>query len=121
MHRLLHLLFISLLVVLLPLRGWAGNIMAVDMAATAAMQVNMANVSNQTAMPVDCAMYSQPSADDAATSCGSCDTCELCLAVANLTHATWAASPFMRHTSPLASSASFSSANTASSLKPPIS
>ena len=121
MHRLSHLLFISLLVVLLPLRGWAGDVMAVDMAANAVMQVKMANASNQTAMPVDCAMHSQSSADDAATFCANCDTCELCLAVANLTLATWAASPFMRHTSPLALSASFTSASSASSLKPPIS
>ena len=121
MFRLLHLLFVSLLVVLLPLRSWAGNIMAVDMAATAVIQVEMAHVSNQTAMPVDCAMQAQPSADDGVIPCGSCDTCELCLAVANLTYATWAASPFMRHTSPLAISAIFSSASSASSLKPPIS
>ncbi len=114
-------LLIALMLVLLPLRGWAGNIMAVDIAATAAMQAKMANVSNQTAMPVDCAMHSQPSADDAATSCGGCDTCELCLTVVNLMHATWAASPFARHTSPLTLSASFSSASSASGLKPPIS
>ena len=121
MFRLTRYLLIALMLVLLPMRGWAGNIMAVDMAANAAMQAKMANVSNQTAMPVDCAMHAQPSADDAATPCGSCDTCELCLAVANLTLATWAASPFTLHTSPLAINASFSSASSASSLKPPIS
>ena len=121
MFCLTRYLLIALMLVLLPLRGWAGNIMAVDMAATAAIQVKMAHVSNQAAMPVDCAMHAQPSTDDAATLCGSCDTCELCLAVANLTLATWAASPFMRHTSPLAINASFRSASSASSLKPPIS
>ena len=121
MLKLTRFLLIALMLVLLPLRGWAGNIMAVDMAATATIQVKMAHVSNHAAMPVDCAMHTQPAANDAATLCGSCDTCELCLAVANLTHAVWAASPFMRHTSPLASNASFSSASSASSLKPPIS
>ena len=121
MFRLTRFLLIAMMLVLLPLRGWTGNIMAIDMAATSAMQAKMVNVSHQTAMPLDCAMHSQPSADDAATLCGSCETCELCLAVANLTHATWAASPFTLHTSPLAINASFRSASSASSLKPPIS
>lgn len=120
MFRLTRYLLIALMLVLLPLRGWAGNIMAVDMAATAAMQAKMANVSNQTAMPADCAMHFQPSTDDAATLCGSCDTCELCLAVANLTYASWPVSQLTRHSSPLAYDGSFSSAARAMNLKPPI-
>jgi len=120
MLRLTRFLFITLMLVLLPLRGWAGNIMAVDMAAAAAMQAQMVNVSHQTATPLDCAMHSQPSADDAATLCGSCDTCELCLAVANLTSATWPVSQLTRHASPLAYDAGYSSASRALNLKPPI-
>lgn len=113
-------LLIALMLLLLPLRGWAGNVMAVDMAATAVMQARVVNADIHTAMPADCAMHLQPSTDGASAQCSSCDTCELCLAVANLTPASWSANPLIRHSSPLAFSASFSSAFSASNLKPPI-
>ena len=121
MFRPTRFLFIALMLVLLPLRGWAGNVMAVDMAATTVEQAKMANTDSQMAMPADCAMHSQASLDDAEPHCGNCDTCELCLAVANLTHAPWPASQVTRHVSPLALDASFSSAARVLNLKPPIS
>ena len=121
MLRLTRFLFIALMLVLLPFRGWAGNIMTVDMAATAVMQAKMANAENQMDMPADCAMHSQSSLDDAGPHCGSCDTCELCLAVANMAYGPWPASQLTRHSSPLAFDASFSSATRELNLKPPIS
>ena len=121
MPRLTRFLFIALMLVLLPLRGWAGNIMAVDMAATAVMQAKMVNADKQMDMPADCAMHSQSSLDDAGPHCGNCDTCELCLAVANLACAPWPASQLTRHSSPLAFDGSFSSAARVPNRKPPIS
>jgi len=127
MFRSTRYLLIALMLVLLPLRGWAGNVMAihmaVNMAATAVAQVNMSGVAgmaSQTPMPADCTMHSQPSNSDVESTCGSCDTCELCLAVANLTPASWSANELTRHSSPLAFSASFSSAVRAPGFKPPI-
>lgn len=120
MHRLCRFLLVALMLVLLPLRGWAGNVMAVDMAAVAVQQVKMVTMTSQAAMPADCIMQSQAPTDDVAAQCCSCDTCELCLAVANLATALWTASPLTRHSSPLAFNASYSSATSATHLKPPI-
>ena len=123
MYRLPRYLLIALMIVLLPLRGWAGDIMAVDMAATTVMQANMVGATDETiqaAMPVDCIMQPQAPSADVAAQCCSCETCELCLAVASLTTAPWVSSPLVRHSSPLALSASFTSAASAANLKPPI-
>ena len=129
MRCLSRFLFIALMLVLLPLRGWAGNVMAVDMYATSALQaktaetVKTASTASQTPMPPDCAMHSQAqpdNADGAAPHCSSCDTCELCLAVAKPTPAHWSANRLARQPSLLAFNASFSSATSAASLKPPI-
>ena len=123
MHRLPRYLLIALMIVLLPLRGWAGDIMAVDMAATTVMQAKMVGATDETrkaAMPADCIMQPQAPSADGAAHCCSCETCELCLAVASLTTAPWVSSPLTRHSSPLALSASFTSAASAANLKPPI-
>ena len=133
MHRFLHLLFVSLLVVLLPLRGWAGDVMAIEM--TTKMAANSAatpanNVLNQQEaiplasqmqMPSDCAMHSQPLAADVAVHCTSCDTCGLCLSVTSLKQVQPPVSRAHQHSSPLALDVSFSSAVKTSDLKPPIS
>ena len=120
MRRLCRFLFIALMLVLLPLRGWAGNAMAVDMYATSALQAKTASTASQAPMSPDCAMHSQAQPDGAAPHCSSCDTCELCLAVAKPTPAHWSANRLARQPSLLAFNASFSSATSAASLKPPI-
>lgn len=122
-------LLIALMIVLLPLRGWAGNAMAVDMAA---QQVFMAQASTaamvaEPAMPADCPMHLQAVADKADQTspavdhCHSCDTCQLCLALASWEHHDWPASAMGRPGAPLLADTSFRSADTAASLKPPIS
>ena len=116
MTPLKRLLLIALMLVLLPLRGWAGNVMAIDMAVTTAAQASPI----QGAMPEDCVMHMQTAADDKAPLCSNCDTCELCLAVANLTPASSTAIKSARQTSPSAFNASFSSAARAPGFKPPI-
>ena len=121
MFRSTRFLIIALMLVLLPLRGWAGDVMAVNMAANAVVQAKMDSMTSQAAMPTDCAMHAQPPTDDAAAHCSNCDTCELCLAVANLTFATWADTQQTRHSAPSAFDASFSNAAKAVNLKPPIS
>ncbi len=121
MHRLKRLMFIALMLVLLPLRGWAGNVMAVDMYATSVLQAKIASTASQTLMPPDCAMHSQAGPDgDAAPHCSSCDTCELCMVAANLAPAVCSADRLARQPSLLAFNASFSSATSAANLKPPI-
>ena len=121
MLRSTRFMLFALMLVLLPLRGWAGDVMAVNMAATAAVQAEMDSMTSQAAMPADCAMHAQPSTDDAAAHCSNCDTCDMCLAVANLTFVTCTDIQQVRHSAPLAADASFSTAIRAVNLKPPIS
>lgn len=121
MFRSMRFLLIALMFVLLPLRGWAGDIMAVNMAVSL-VQTHVDSNASQASMPPDCAMHAQLSTDDAATAfCSNCETCELCLAVANLMPEIWQSSYPAPPSSPLASGASFNSATSASNLKPPIS
>lgn len=120
MHRLSRYLFIFLMLALLPLRGWAGNSMAIDMAAMTVAQSRMAGMAGQSSMSADCIMQSQAPSDDVAAQSCSCETCELCLAVADLTPAQWAVSSLIRHSSPLALSTSFTSAASPANFKPPI-
>ena len=117
MPRLKRYLLIALMLVLLPLRGWAGNVMAVDMAA---MTVVKASVTSQVAMPDDCAMPMQTADGDTVHTCSNCDTCELCLAVANLTYAPLPLNILARHSSPMVFSSAFTSVASASNFKPPI-
>ena len=86
MSRLSRFLTIAVMLVLLPLRGWKGDVMAVNMAANAVVQANMGSMTSQATMSADCAVHTQPSIDDEpVTHCDKCDTCKLCPAVANLT------------------------------------
>ena len=53
--RLKRFLLIAVMLVLLPLRGWAGNVMAVNMAAIAAVQDNIGGMASQATMPANSA------------------------------------------------------------------
>ena len=132
--------FVALMIVLLPLRGWAGHVMAVDMAA---QQVAVAHAGGQKsgiqetgsmngAMPADCLMFSTIPPGSAASldtekpvtsgaQCNNCDTCELCLALATSAHTEWPTGIAEMHSALVAAGIGFSSADRASSLKPPIS
>ena len=135
-----HLL-VALMIALLPVRGWMGNAMAIDMAM---QQVSMAQSSTEGAMPVsgssaasmttaampeDCPMGAQnqdgksvegEQAGETAASC-NCNSCELCLALATYTFPTMATATFTPHAEPPSHRTRFSSAERVFSLKPPIS
>jgi hypothetical protein len=128
-----HLL-LALMIALLPVRGWVGNAMAVDMASQqVVMAQSMAQdaaMNAESAMPADCPMHAQAAADEssdanqktgAGTHCNGCNTCELCLALASFTWADPPTSPFTPHAAPLSQGTRFSSADSVSSLKPPSS
>jgi hypothetical protein len=124
MPCLTRYLLIALMLVLLPLRGWASNVMAVDMAvemaAMSSVKSSMSNASGQASMPADCAMHTQTPDDETGLTCSNCDTCELCLVVANLTPALFPFHQVARYLAPQAFSSGFTSAPSASSFKPPI-
>ena len=121
-------LFFILMIALLPLRGWAGHVMAVEMAAqqiTASQQATTEQAKNDAAlaMPADCPMLGQVADDDSSksnTQC-SCETCELCVALASARQAGFFEATFTPCTTPHAVIAGFSSADRSTGLKPPIS
>jgi hypothetical protein len=130
----MRILLLALMIALLPVRGWMGNAMALDMASQAVAQAQKtgAGVSAQAdaAMPPDCPMHAQQadpdaySADAAAAGtvhCNGCDTCELCLALATATWPDGVRPTITRHAAPLAAGYRFSSADRFSTQKPPIS
>jgi hypothetical protein len=125
----MRVLLLALMIALLPVRGWVGNAMAVDMAA---QQVTMAQQTasdaepgaGASAMPEDCPMFAQDSGAQTPVADGghcSCNTCELCLALAFFTWPDLQPTGFTPHAEPLPGGTLFSSAERASSFKPPIS
>lgn len=117
-------LLLAVMVVLLPLRGWAGTTMAVGMAV---QQVAAAQAGPMADMPDDCPMRLGASGiptnapGDTSPPCSGCDTCELCLAIASFTTPQFHATPNSASTAPAAVPHGFISADHASGLKPPIS
>ena len=128
-------LLVALMIVLLPVRGWVGNAMALDMAA---QQVLMAQAvapsplafNAESPMPADCPMHAQATADAAGEAsqttgagahCNGCNTCQLCLALASFTWIDPPTGVFTASAAPLLSGLRFSSAESVSNLKPPIS
>lgn len=117
------------MIALLPLRGWVGNAMAVDMAAQqVAMAPQAALVAEAgaeaSAMPEDCPMFGKASEKETPVAdgahCNGCNTCELCLALASFTWPGLQPAGFIPHAEPLAGGTLFTSAERTSSFKPPI-
>ncbi|OOG46392.1 hypothetical protein [Polaromonas sp. A23] len=123
-----HLL-LALLIAVLPVRGWVGHAMAVDMASQHAALAQAVAAGDPTPMPEDCPMHAQM-ADTAAESaqasqagmlCQGCDTCQLCLAMASFTGAVVQAAAWLPHAAPMDAGLLFNSADQPSGIKPPIS
>lgn len=118
-------LFVFLMIVLLPLRGWAGDLMSVRMA--------LGSPAVQTAsMPSDCPMHAQAdtashegaSSGDGTHSrggMGNCSSCELCIPLAQLAVAPLDMVSFAAHAEPRMGGVDFMSVAPAPAFKPPIS
>lgn len=135
----MRLLILALMIVLLPLRGWAGDVMAVEMAShSVAMKSGAAGPHKMAAtssfdhqnrgMP-DChgATNGQTGVDKTATTTmgeehsGTCQACQACHSVA-LSPSALVAASFLDLTQLLPTrAASFTSAAAALRQKPPIS
>lgn len=116
-------LLILIMIVLLPLRGWAGDLMGVQM-ATSGVASNVAD-----AMPPGCPMHAQTGQahsgpdTDAAPSHGSvenCASCGLCIPLAEFAGARLDLVAFANRVQPVLDDAEFVSAALAPSVKPPI-
>jgi hypothetical protein len=133
----MRVLLLAVMIALLPVRGWVGHAMAVDMAAQQVMQAQQATPDAEPgvealAMSEDCPMHAQasgpvePAGDPGApvaegSHCKGCNTCQLCLALASFTWVGPQPTAFTPHAEPLAGGSNFSSADRASGFKPPIS
>lgn len=118
-----------MMILLLPLRGWAGNFMGVQMAFTESAAHSAA------AMPPDCSMQMSAQAQDAGeehsshsshsssnseTGKQSCSACQLCTSMAEPFCNGIEAGAFAVHEAPLMFQVSFVSTALAPITKPPI-
>lgn len=118
-------MFIAFLLVLLPLRGWIGDAMAMDMliqahdsASVHAAPQGHVDCPEHAAMhspadPVD--LQAQPGAD-----CGSCGGCQICHSAAMPALAALAPAPEMTPAALMPMSVRFASVAPAPGFKPPI-
>jgi hypothetical protein len=111
---------ILLMIVFLPLRAWAGDAMAIEMAGT-----TFSIHAEASATPPGCPMHAEPSAamdadagDAAELACSSCD---LCLPIAEVAEPALQVVAFADHVKRALPGASFLSVLPAPSVKPPIS
>jgi hypothetical protein len=113
-----------LLIALVPLRTWAGDAMAIQMAAHASMDVT---VGEHAPVAAHANCHDTPAESDAASAspapdhCGTCASCQACFTVAIATPPLQIGGQAPPHHPPLAAHAQFTSAILALGHKPPIS
>ncbi len=122
-----------LMLVLLPLRGWVGEAMAMDMLAQSAVAIQnvaatahhiSANGTFDTEMQAPCHGASPEAAASTApgsSPCGTCPLCQMCHTVAAPAPFTTLPTAWLPHAQPTTGHARFASAPAAFALKPPIS
>lgn len=115
---------LALLIVLLPLRGWAGDAMATHMASTVVSSEATADRTHETSAARDCASHSaSKQADSSEPKSASDETCQACQACHTLALSSSTAIDgvlFEAPLPPLVTAAQFTSADTALGQKPPI-
>jgi hypothetical protein len=112
-------LFLLLMIVLLPLRGWAGDLMGVQMAIGGLASHSVG------AMPADCPMRSMHASghDTSPAPAGTegCTSCDLCLPMAQCASLRFDLVAFAALAAPPMGGVAFFSASAALAFKPPIS
>lgn len=118
-------LVFAILIALLPLRSWAGDAMAIQMAAQTIPSTAMSSAADH----ADCIEHAAM-ADGGATQdkvpaadghCNTCAACQACSAVALVFPETAVALAALHHSVPQWTAARFTSAECALGQKPPIS
>ena len=118
-------LLVILLVVLIPLRGWSAERMVVQMAFSHTVAEVANGQISMDGMPADCPMLAQAESKsekpaNPAKGFVGCQTCQLCMTLASLSFPQTQLSAHLTEVLPEAASASFSSADLAPRVKPPI-
>lgn len=125
-----------LMLVLLPLRGWVGEAMAMDMLAQHAstpLSTAIQNIATHaheisaeatfyTKVQTDCHGAAEaPPSETSSPHCGTCPLCQMCHTVAAPPPFATLPAPWLPHAQPCTGPARFASAPAAFALKPPIS
>lgn len=118
-------LLLILLVMLIPLRGWSAERMAVQMTSSQVSMVVAAGAVAMEAMPADCPMLAQPASEAEKSPFPSkshvgCQTCQLCMSLAAQSFPFPHLLAYERHAPPVSAAAHFLSADLARQAKPPI-
>lgn len=117
-------LIVALMILLLPLRGWAGDAMATHMAATAGSSQTGSTLTHEKSASADCAGHhgsGQTDTDNAKSVNGeTCQACQACHTVALSSSSAVDSVLFVAPSPPLVTAAQFTSADTALGQKPPI-
>ena len=122
-------LILILMLVLLPLRGWVGEAMAMEMLAQQAVAIeNIATNARHTSVDdtfgteikADCHGAAE-ALDPGTSACGTCQLCQICHTVAAPAPFFALPAPWLPHAQPTTGLARFASAPAAFALKPPIS
>jgi hypothetical protein len=130
----LRYLLLAVLILLLPARGWASQVMSLQQVPMPLQQVSawaaadgvvVANEAEMTvdaadAMPEDCPMH-KAAASEALSLCSGCDDCQLCLTVAAPVPVLSQCIGLSSESVTPAKARHFNSADGLSWLKPPIS
>ncbi len=123
MRRFIFLLMIALL----PLRGWMGEAMATEMAATNLIATKAINTPatadiNTIKSISDCDMHKSNASDTTVTMTEkpSCTHCQACHATGLINTVQIASFDQVQYAQPLAQASQFASASIANSQKPPI-
>lgn len=125
-----HLLLV-LMIALMPMRGWAGDLMAVEM-ATQRVAVTDGNAAAASALHADCAGHShaetaaatdsaEPQDVHAGAHCNTCIACQVCSSTALVVQTGLTSVSTVSHGVPPIAGAAFTSAEPAPGFKPPIS
>lgn len=131
-HSAMRILLLALMIALLPLRGWAGDLMAMDRAT---QSLSAGHAPAAPAVPPDCHQAHAdgqglhhvvlPDADQAdghaGADCGSCASCDICHSVALTAVLPQAMAPALPALAPQSSQPRYASAEPAPGFKPPIS
>jgi hypothetical protein len=117
-----RLILTLLLIVLLPLRSWAGDAMAIQMAAQPAtvIQSEAHAIPLASADTVDCAGHTD-TAVESAPHCSTCASCQVCFNLAIVPPVVQLHTETLRFSAPTPVRVRFASADIALGQKPPIS
>jgi hypothetical protein len=117
-------LLVILLVMLLPLRGWSAERMAIQMTQSQAIVEVIGDRVSMAGMPADCPMIAQTSSEaekspTVSKSHSGCLTCQLCMSLASPDTSSPHLMAHERQAPPVSISVSFISADLTRQGKPP--